>query len=133
MSYRPQITNRAGVAKHAAPEAIAAHLAAATKAQIEATREVAWLTQLLEERQHQVAAGEWPPPAKTEVLTVRFTEAEAEALQRYANERTQSVSEALREIISMALGSTPDTGSTTADDGTDNRYRWPDGTPDEEA
>lgn len=61
MSYRPQITNRAGFARHAAPEAIAHHLAAATKAQIEATREVAWLTQLLEERQRQVAAGEWPP------------------------------------------------------------------------
>ena len=116
MSYRPQITNRAGFAKHAAPEAIAHHLAAAAKAQIEATREVAWLTQLLEDRQRQVAAGEWPPPAKTEVQcrtcgSIVWT---WEAAHHLATEHPELPDPAQVRIYDLRTeAATPDTGSTT--------------------
>lgn len=103
-----QVSKRdwAGFAKHAAPEAIAARLAAATTAHVQAGREVAELRDLLAERQRQVAAGEWPPEPKTQVLSVRFADDELAELDAWALARGLTRTQALRGLISGLLAAT---------------------------
>ncbi len=60
---------RDSVARHASPEAIAAHLRKANAELRRAEREVAWLTALQDERRAQVEAGTWPAIARQEVAT----------------------------------------------------------------
>lgn len=100
--------------QHAAIEAIEAVMNDLGARVVAAEKAIERLADLRAKRRRQIATGEWPPQPKGNVLSVRFTEAEAEALQRYANQRSWSVSEALRHIIrkSIGAGSTPDTGST---------------------
>lgn len=53
-------------ARHAAPEAIVAHLERARAARSAAENEVDWLETLLARRQQQVREGTWPPPEREE-------------------------------------------------------------------
>mgnify|MGYP001592822439 CR=1 FL=1 len=49
-------------AKSASPQSIRAYLAKAQARQRAANCGVAWLTELLDQREAEVAAGTWPPP-----------------------------------------------------------------------